>query len=324
MNDGPEFSGDIEVAEIGIPDFAVVEAGSEKGCAWLPSDHDIVSWFPERDPGAHKYSAGMVLAAVGSQKYTGAAVMSTLAALRIGAGYVVAGVPSAIKNTLAERLVEVALEPLPDTVDGSIAENALDTLTERLAKAQCILVGCGIGTDEETLSFVRGLVGASEVPGVLDADGLAALNDNMEILQKPAGSEWILTPHWGEFGRLVGGESFDPVDKIDLAARFAREWGCVLIMKGMPSVVGCPNGMVYINATGNPGLATAGTGDVLAGLCAGLLAQGLSPEHAAVAALHIGGAAADLFTETRDPRTMIATDLIDLIPETVARRFSSS
>ncbi|MFV1981519.1 MAG: NAD(P)H-hydrate dehydratase, partial [Rhodothermia bacterium] len=144
---------------------------------------------------------------------------------------------------------------------------------------------------------------------------------HMELLRKPAGSEWILTPHWGEFRRLVRDDTFEPADKVRLAARFAKEWGCVLIMKGMPSVVGCPDGRVYVNATGNPGLATAGTGDVLAGLLAGLLAQGLTPELAAVAGLHIGGAAADMYAESRDPRTMIATDLIELVPETVARRF---
>jgi len=321
MNDGPEYAGDIEVVEIGIPDFALIEAAEEEGCAWLSSDEDIVSWYPERSRAAHKYSAGMVVAVVGSRKYTGAAVMATLAALRIGAGYVVAGVPSGIKDTLAEQLVEVALEPLPDTVDGSIAQNALEKLEERLAKAQCILVGCGLGTDDETLSFVRDLIHSATIPGVLDADGLAALPGHMELLRKPAGSEWILTPHWGEFRRLVRDDTYEPADKVRLAARFAKEWGCVLIMKGMPSVVGCPDGRVYVNATGNPGLATAGTGDVLAGLLAGLLAQGLTLERAAVAGLHIGGAAADMYAENRDPRTMIATDLIELVPETVARRF---
>ncbi len=321
VNDGPEYTGDIEVVEIGIPDFALTEAAEEEGCVWLSSDQDIVSWFPERDHSAHKYNAGLVLAAVGSRKYTGAAVMSSLAALRMGAGYVVAGVPSSIKDTLAEQLVEVALEPLPETADGSIAANALETLAERMSKAQGLLVGCGIGKDERTLSFVRDLIRHAEVPGVLDADGLSALPGHMEVLKKPEGSEWILTPHWGEFRRLVTGDSYDPTDKVLLASRFAKEWGCVLIMKGMPSVVGCPDGKVYVNATGNPGLATAGTGDVLAGICAGLLAQGLKPELAAIAGLHIGGAAADAFAERRDPRTMIATDLIELIPETVARRF---
>lgn len=321
INDGQECAGDIEVVEIGIPDFALIEAADGDGCAWLSNDDDIVSWFPERGHTAHKYSAGMVLAAVGSRKYTGAAVMSTLAALRIGAGYVIAGVPAGIKDALSEQLVEVALEPLPDTADGSIAERALDTLVERLSKAQALLVGCGLGKDDETLAFVRGLVRSATIPGVLDADGLAALRGHMEILRKPAGSEWILTPHWGEFQRLVGDETYDPAEKIKLASRFAREWGCVLIMKGLPSVVGCPDGTVWVNATGNPGLATAGTGDVLAGLCAGLLAQGLPPELAAVAGLHIGGAAADTYAERRDPRTMIATDLIGLLPETIANRF---
>jgi NAD(P)H-hydrate epimerase len=122
---------------------------------------------------------------------------------------------------------------------------------------------------------------------------------------------------------LIGGERVDKSDVVAVASEYAKRWGCVLVLKGMPSVVGCPDGRVFINGTGNPALATAGTGDVLAGLCAGLLAQGLSPEQAAIAGLHIGGAAADSFAETRDVRTMIASDLIDLIPSTIADRFGS-
>ena len=171
------------------------------------------------------------------------------------------------------------------------------------------------------MSFVRELIAASGLPGVLDADGLYALVGHLDVLRKEPGREWILTPHWGEFRTLVGDDDLDPNRKVELAAKFAAEWGCVLILKGMPSVVGLPDRRVFINATGNPALATAGTGDVLAGLCAGFLAQGLSPEQAAIAGLHVGGAAADAFVENGDARTMIASDILDLIPETVAERF---
>lgn len=321
VNDGPDFAGRIEVAEIGIPDFALADAAREAGCAWIADDQDVALWLPDRDRRAHKYSAGMVLAAVGSQKYTGAAVMSTVAALRAGAGYVVAGVPAAIKDSLAEHLVEVALEPLPDTEGGSISRAALEVLSARLEKADSLLVGCGLGREDETLSFVRDLIAGSDIPGVLDADGLYALPGHFDVLKKEPEREWILTPHWGEFRHLVGDADLDPNDKVTLAARFASEWNCVLLLKGMPSVVGLPSGRVFINSTGNPALATAGTGDVLAGLCAGFLAQGLSPAQAAIAGLHVGGAAADLFAESGDPRTMIASDILDLIPETIADRF---
>ena len=168
---------------------------------------------------------------------------------------------------------------------------------------------------------MRDLIAGSDAPGVLDADGLYALTGHFDVLKKEPGGEWILTPHWGEFRNLVGDTELDPDNRVTLAARFASEWSCVLLLKGMPSVVGLPNGRVFINATGNPGVATAGTGDVLAGLCAGFLAQGMSPAQAAIAGLHVGGAAADLFAATRDPRTMIASDILDLIPETIADRF---
>ena len=233
------------------------------------------------------------------------------------------GAPKSIQSTLSANLTDVTILPLDETVDGNLARTARQGLEERLGKATAILVGCGIGRESETLDFVLDLVSNVEVPGVIDADGLYALQRDKSALRRDRGREWILTPHWGEFKVLVGDDSIDQTDRVRLASRFAQEWGCVLLLKGMPSVVGCPDGRVYINRTGNSGVATAGTGDVLAGFCAGLLAQGLDPVEAAVAGLHIGGAAADLFASRADSRTLVAMDLVNLIPETVKTRFAA-
>ena len=184
VNDGPALAGHLEIVEIGIPEFILNRAAGTDGSALVATDDDVIDWFPERAAQAHKYSVGMVLAAVGSRQYTGAAVMSTMAALRIGAGYVVAGVPSGIRDTLAERLVEVALTELPETDSGGIAPGAISTIADRAKQARALLVGCGIGKDEDTLEFVHELVDSSVLPGVLDADGLNAIRGKTSILKK--------------------------------------------------------------------------------------------------------------------------------------------
>ncbi len=322
VGDGPDYSGQVEVVDIGIPRAVLDSCAADPGCAVSTTDREVARWFKPRSRDAHKYSAGTLVAAVGSKRFPGAAVMSSSAASRMGAGYVICGAPKSIQSTLSANLTDVTILPLEETVDGNLARSARQGLEERLGKATAILVGCGIGRDSETLDFVLDLVSNVDVPGVIDADGLYALQRDKSALRRDKGREWILTPHWGEFKALVGDDSIDPTDRVRLASRFAQEWGCVLLLKGMPSVVGCPDGRVYINRTGNSGVATAGTGDVLAGFCAGLLAQGLDPVEAAVAGLHIGGAAADMFASRADSRTLVAMDLVNLIPETVKTRFA--
>lgn len=323
MEDGPAHAGDLRVVEIGIPRSTLEQAAKMDGCAWGATNAEVSAWFKPRASDAHKYSAGTVVAAVGSKRFPGAAVMSASAASRIGAGYVICAAPRSIQATLATQLTDVTILPLAETVDGGIAREARQGMDDRLKRASAILVGCGLGREEETFEFVRDLVGSAGVPGVLDADGLYAFETDKEALKKPAGNEWIVTPHSGELRMLTGLESVDSDDRIRLAGRYAKDWGCVLILKGMPSLVGCPDGRVFINRTGNTGLATAGTGDVLAGFCAGLLAQGLTPVEAALTGLHIGGAAADLFATRADSRTMVAMDLVELVPETVKFRFAA-
>ena len=321
VGEGPRVAGSVEVAEIGIPAFAIESAAEAPGCARLTADAPIRATLPTRAQDAHKYSAGMALVVGGAPNYTGAPVMTSRAAARIGAGYVMCATAEPAQSTLATKMTEIPTQGLPtDPEDGLPPGPSLEALQESLGKARALCIGPGLGRASGTQRFVRDLLEHTDLPVVIDADGLNALAGHIDTWSKHANGQWILTPHVGEFRRLTGGDvSLD--DRLQTAASYAERWNSVLILKGMPSVVGCPDGSVYINGTGNPALATAGTGDVLSGFCAGLLAQGLSPKRAALSALHIGGAVADEYAAQYSAQTMQALDLIDHLPHVLTERF---
>jgi NAD(P)H-hydrate epimerase len=207
----------------------------------------------------------------------------------------------------------------PETGAGTLAADALDGVLRRAESADAVLVGCGLGRDEETLDLARQLVQRVEAPLVLDADGLAAFADDADRLAEREGP-LVLTPHLGELRRLLGDDDFEPEDRVAVVRRLAARWDAVLLLKGMPSVVGASDGRVFVGPPGNPALATAGTGDVLAGTIVGLAAQGLGPFEAAVCALHLGAAAADLWTRDHGAAGLVASDLLDRLPR-AARSF---
>lgn len=322
IGEGPRVTGTIDVVDIGMPSFVLEEAAAESGCARLTTDTAVRAWLPERAHDAYKYSVGMALVIGGAPGYTGAPVMASRAAARIGAGYVACAGPDIIQSTLAHKLTAVPIVSLPSGDAGIAPTPAFDTLHESLDKAEALLIGPGLGRADGTQRFARDLLRQTSHPAVIDADGLTALAGFVDDLAPRGDARWILTPHTGEFQRLAGGD-VDLADRIQVASIYAQRWNSILVLKGMPSLVGCPDGRVYINGTGNPALASAGTGDVLAGLCAGLLAQGLSPEQAAVCALHIGGAAADHYADHSNARTMQAPDLIDELPALMNERFAA-
>jgi NAD(P)H-hydrate epimerase len=253
--------------------------------------------------------------------YTGAAILASTAAARSGASAVVCATPSDAQPTLAAQLTDTMTLPLPITLEGIEASPAMNALEPRLEKARALLVGPGLGRLPGTRAFVRELLSHTALPTVVDADGLFALAEIEPEIARLSEGRWIMTPHRGEFLRLAGAE-VDLTDRIQVARTFAARWQCVLVLKGLPSLVAAPDGRVYINGTGNPLLATAGTGDVLAGLSVGFLAQGLSPLDAALCALHLGGACADRHARFVDPRAMLASELIGQLPELFRSRFS--
>lgn len=309
IEDGPAVAGEVVIVEIGIPERELHAAAQ----TWEGTPGWAGAHLPRRAADAHKYSAGRVLAVVGSAAYTGAAVLSTGAAYRAGAGAVVATVPESARAAVDAAHAEVMVAGQPETADGTLAGEALDAILDRARSADAVLVGCGLGRSDETLSLVRALVAQVEAPLVLDADGLAAFAADADALRQRA-APLICTPHLGELQRLLGAESFDG-DRIETARTLAARWDTTLVLKGMPSVVGLPDGRVLIGPPGQPALATAGSGDTLAGTIAGLLAQGAEPAVAALCGLWLGSEAARLWTQTHGGAGLIASDLVSRLPE---------
>lgn len=320
LGDGPPHAGRVVTAEIGIPRHALERDLPAPGCARYPDDEVVRALLPRRAPDAHKYTAGMALVVGGSPGMTGAPVMSSRAAARVGAGYVACATPADAQPTLALKLTEIPTVALPADPDGLHPDAAIAALDAWLGKAHALLVGPGLGRATGTQAFVRRLLETTDRPAVVDADGLNALDPDW--LTARGNGRWVLTPHAGEFGRLAGTEA-GLADRIATAQAAAARWNSILVLKGMPSVAAAPDGRACVGRTGGAALATAGTGDVLAGLCTGLLAQGLAPFDAAVAALHLGGAAADRYAAHRAPQSLQATDLIEQLPLLLHERFAS-
>ncbi len=317
INEGRLHTGEIVVAEIGIPSSVVHAVAQEPGSAFCTDDRFVKDRIPRLAPDAHKFSAGHAFVVAGSTGLTGAAALASRAAEAAGAGYVVCACPTGVQPVLAQKLTTIMTLGLPQTQAGTIAPDAVDLVLERAARAQALLVGCGLGRDPATRRFVHALLEEIETPVVLDADGLDALAGHMEIVRDRSEGQWILTPHWGEFRKLTQREDIQLQDRLRLAGHYAQEWNCVLLVKGLPSVVASPQGRAWIGTTDTVALATAGTGDVLAGLITGLRARGLSAEDAAVCALHLGGAAADAYVTCRAPETMTALDLLEGLPDVI-------
>lgn len=315
INQGASHAGRVVPVEIGIPSFVLERAAEESGGARLLDAAAVRRWWPRRSPDAHKYSAGFALVVGGAPGMTGAPRMAAQAAARIGAGYVTCACPASVEPALSQRVTSITTLALPEVSggDGLDPDQALDALAERVSKADALLVGPGLGRATGTARFVRALLLDTEMPVVIDADGLNALAAAPDFLAQHGRPSWLLTPHTGEFSRLAGTDvDFD--DRVGAVQHYADTWNCTVLLKGMPSLVARPGGPVVINPTGNAALATAGTGDVLAGFCAGLMAQGLAAEQAACCALYAGGAVADAYAATRHAASCTAPDLIDDLP----------
>jgi NAD(P)H-hydrate epimerase len=316
---GPDRAGTVTVVDIGIPEFVLDRAAERAGCARLTTDAAVRAWWPARSADAYKYSVGAALVVGGSRRFVGAPAMAASAASRSGAGYVTCACPAPIQSTLAAADPSVPTLPLPANEEGQASPDGVETIREQ--RADALLVGPGLGRAPDPRRFVHRLLEATDRPLVIDADGLNALADAEADWTEHAAAHWILTPHEGEFRRLAG--DVDLTDRVRTVQEHARRWGVVLLLKGPPSIVAAPDGRTHVGSTGTPALATAGTGDVLAGQCVGLLAQGLDPLEAAAAALHLGGAAARRYVDTRDARTLTAPDLIEELPRATHERLGT-
>jgi hydroxyethylthiazole kinase-like uncharacterized protein yjeF len=308
---GKSLSGEITVADIGFPSKAIDE---QKANISTIDAGTARALLPDRPPDAHKGSCGTVLVLAGSVGMTGAAGLASLSALRAGAGLVYLGIPESLNDIMEAKLTEVITKPLPETRTRTLSLHALDRIKALMAKADSIVIGPGLSTHPETVALVSAVIKNIKVPAVLDADALTALSNNAELPAAPA--RFVLTPHYGEMSRLTG----KPVseikgDPIREATQISAKHKQTVVLKGAPTVVAEPGGRIWINTTGNSGMATAGSGDVLAGLIAGLLAQGLSPEKAAVLGVYLHGLAGDLAADQKTRHCMLAGDILDNIPQ---------
>ena len=276
--------------------------------------------LPKREPYSHKGDYGKVLVVAGSRGYTGAAALCAEAALRAGAGLVYLAVPESLLPAMEAKLTEVIKLGLPE-VDGALALKALQRIGELSEDKDVLVVGPGLGRHPQTVKTVHQLVVKADKPLVLDADGLNALGREAEKLLLQRTAPTVLTPHPGELSRLIA-RSVDEIesDRVGVARETARQFHSVLVLKGVPTVTATPDGEVFINSTGNSGLASGGSGDVLTGCLGGLLAQGLDSVTASVCAVYLHGRAADLVKPTLGERGMIASDVLRALP-TVLREF---
>jgi NAD(P)H-hydrate epimerase len=231
------------------------------------------------------------------------------------------GVPKSLNLAMEARLTETMTCPLPETSSQSLSESAFDDIAEMAKRMHALAVGPGLSTNTETQQLVRRLVSELKLPMVIDADGLNALAEHTDALRS-RGAPTIISPHPGEMARLTG-LSISEIrqDRETIAATRAKKWGVDIILKGAPSVVGTSQGDLYVNTTGNSGMSTAGSGDVLTGILAALLCQGVGASDAAVLGTYLHGLAGDIASETYTSRGMVAGDMIRCLPE-VWRRLS--
>ncbi|MFH0763469.1 MAG: NAD(P)H-hydrate dehydratase [Candidatus Omnitrophota bacterium] len=276
---------------------------------------DIVSKFPKRSADSHKGDFGHVLVIAGSQGYTGAAYLTAQAAILSGSGLVTLAVGKGIYDVMASKLTEVMVRPFFETRDSSLSLLAEKELTALSEKCSVVAIGPGISRNKETQSLVRNLISRLDKPIVLDADGINALAGRPEIL-KSAKRGIVLTPHPGELSRLTG-KDIDEIQKnrIDIALKFASEYNTVLVLKGHNTVVANPKGESYINETGNAGMATGGTGDVLTGMIASFIGQGADLFSASILGAYFHGLAGDLALKEKGVLSLIATDLLNKLPD---------
>jgi hydroxyethylthiazole kinase-like uncharacterized protein yjeF len=321
---GAEYSGKLYVEDIGFPKKL---SASEKLKVNLPQKEDIISLLPERPKYSHKGTYGHVLLIAGSKGKTGAALMAAKACLRTGAGLVTIGIPDSLVSSFQSRVTEEMILPLADSGNGKLSLKSADAILGFLNKrANVLAIGPGLSTGDEISKLVCLLIAESEKPVVIDADGLNAIAGSTGILRKSK-APVILTPHVGEMARLLkrgsrvrgqGSEKEiqDQVeqDRIGTALTFAKTTRSYLVLKGVPTVIASPDGKAFINPTGNPGMATAGTGDVLTGMISSFLAQRISPLNASILGVYMHGLTGDIAAGKRGEYSLVASDLINTLP----------
>ncbi len=309
-----EYVGELVVADISIPSFLF---DKEDLKLEFVERKTVLPYFKKRQRDAHKGTYGHLFILSGSLGKTGAAVMAGKAALKMGAGLVTVGTPESCLPIVARSMDELMTEPLPETHEKTLSSEALDKALSLLDGKDALLIGPGISTHPSTAEFVLSLIPKIKTPVVIDADALNILASKPEIiksLRKPA----VLTPHPGEFARLLNLSTREVLEKkLELVPQFAAEYGVYLVLKSYRTLTAAPDGKVYINSTGNPGMATAGSGDVLSGMMASMIIQEKNLLEAVLAAVYIHGLSGDLGVEKLGEKPLLAGDIIRYLPKSI-------
>jgi NAD(P)H-hydrate epimerase len=311
---GAEYAGTVRVADLGIP----AEVAEKENISVSLLDRDSIQGvICRRLSDAHKGDFGHLMVVAGSPGKAGAAIMAARGALRAGAGLVSVATPNNIVPIIQSQVVEAMAVPSAESIEGTLGIGSSEELLKAAVKMSAAAIGPGLSTHHETAQVVRNLIQRLTIPAVIDADGLNALVGFLDILKR-ANASMILTPHPGEMGRLLGISSSEvQKDRIEIAASFARKHRVTVVLKGAATVVATPQGWVFVNSTGNPGMASGGTGDVLTGMIGSFLAQGYSASQAACLGVYLHGRAGDLAAEEKGEASMIAGDLIEKLPQAI-------
>ncbi len=308
---GMEFAGYVKVVDIGIPPNEVRRGVS----TFLLEAGDVARHLPPRRRATHKGTYGHLLIVAGSRGKTGAAALAARAAMRSGAGLVTVATAASQQPIVAALVLEAMTEPLAETAAGSVALTAAQAIVELAAAREAVAIGPGLGRDPDTLALARELARGLPKPLVIDADALTALAGHLHRLRSAPAAR-CLTPHAGEMARLLDtGVAEVERNRIGLARELARAHGVHVVLKGAASVIAAPSGETYINPTGNPGMASGGTGDVLAGMLGAFLARGLEAGAALQTAVYLHGRAGDLAATRIGQEALIASDVIAALPD---------
>ena len=308
---GAEYTGKLEIIDIGIPQDVVQDVGPKQ---YLLTPKQISSYFQPRSADTHKGRTGHLLVVAGSTGKTGAAAMTAVSAMRAGAGLVTLGIAASLNPILETQVLEVMTTPLPECRNGILGDSAIDDIQKLAVGKTCLAIGPGIGQAAKTRSLVEKVISQIDIPMVVDADGLNNLAGQCQLLKKLKAAV-VLTPHPGEMARLIETSPAEvQQDRLKCARDFATHFGVHVVLKGAATVIAHPDGNVFINPTGNPGMASGGMGDVLTGVLAGFITQGFSLQAAIQTAVYLHGAAADTLANRMGPIGYLAGEVMNAIP----------
>ncbi len=304
-----EAVGELEIVDIGMPKTLIERSAIH---VHVLDTASMQRSFHKRPPNTHKGTYGHVLVIAGSPGKAGAALMAGRAALRTGAGLVTLAVPENLRVPLEIPTLEVMTAALPETGQGTISIDAYDDILALAQEKRVVALGPGLSTHPSTVELVFRLIQTLEIPLVIDADGLNAVAQRPDVLLE-AKAPVILTPHPGEMARLL---PHPPIqnDRLQAARQMVQRYHCFLALKGARTILAAPDGKIFINPTGNPGMATAGAGDVLTGVIAGLIAQNIIPVEAMKAGVFLHGLAGDLMAREKGEYGLVAGDILEAIP----------